>query len=126
LICCSTNAKEGFRQQFTQLTELQCQGKSPKGSYRSLSGGRIGEELYHVIGGVDECVIWRCQRDENGQWQRIAIEDARHLRVIKTDNMGDIEIRKRTKPSYTLKLLRELRVMLTKDAVESDVIITIG
>ncbi len=50
----------------------------------------------------------------------------RHLRVIKTDNMGDIEIRKRTKPSYTLKLLRELRVMLTKDAVESDVIITIG
>ena len=91
-----------------------------------MTGARMGDDLYHLIGGVDQCTLETYRQDERGEWTRVSSEDARHLKVIKADNMGDIEIRKRTKPGNTLKWLRQLREDLAGMSPETGVTITIG
>ncbi len=82
-----------------------------------VSGVRINKELYSVRSGLDMCdLIKECQ-DKSGNWHDGERKDIRHLKCIKTDNMGEILIRKRKKPTKLVVNLEQLKSFLTKTGV---------
>ena len=66
------------------------------------------------------------RQNEAGEWKEFSTEDARNLKVIKTDNMGDIEIRKRSKAGNMMLLLQNLKKFLAKVPPDSELVVTIG
>jgi hypothetical protein len=100
-------------------------GVIPKGT---ASGGSatIGGRRCLIMGGVNQCTLTRCDQDERGEWKSASVEDVRHLSAIKTDDQGEIEIRRRNKPSTTCRLLRRIKKALSTCSPDSDVQITVG
>jgi len=101
---------------------LETQVSSNIGMLRSLcgmiSGVRINKELYSIRSGLDKCdLIKKCQ-DEYGNWHDGERTDIRHLKNIKTDNMGEIVIHKRRKPTCLIRNLKKLKTFLSKTDVD--------
>jgi len=79
-----------------------------------ISGIRINKELYSIRSGLDKCdLIKKCQ-DECGNWHDGERNDIRHLKSITTDNMGEIVIRKRRKPTGLVRNLNQLKSFILK------------
>jgi len=101
-------------------------GAIPPFSNRGLSGMSINGDFCSLMGGINECTLIRYRQEQDGKWKEVAREDVRALAQIQTDNMGVIEIRKRTKPAKLMRLLRKIQEVLQEASLEQEVSITVG
>lgn len=77
-----------------------------------VGGLRVGDTIYGIIGGFDQCTLITFKQNDQGEWVKAAEEDARQLGSLKTDNLGVVKIRKRATPTGLLQLLKRIRKRL--------------
>jgi hypothetical protein len=77
-----------------------------------FSGIHIDGQLYSIEGGLDTCKLTRQWQDESRVWHDEE-KDVRDQKIIKTDDFGDIIIRKKKKPSELIHKLKDLESFLT-------------
>jgi len=100
-------------------------GKIPKGA-ASGAGVMIGGLRGVVMGGADECTLTKFAPDDSGQWKQVSVQDVRHMKVIRSDDGTELEIRKRSKPGNTIRWLRRMKEGLKGCAADAEVLVTIG
>jgi len=104
------------------IFQLEKQVSSNIGMLRSVSGMisgiRIKGELFALEAGVNKCELVRMLQDETGNWYDDIPRDVRNLKIIETENMGEIVIRKRRKPTFLIRNLKELKTFLSKNNVD--------
>lgn len=76
-------------------------------SCSSMGGVRINGELYHLTGGVDQCIMEHYVEIE-GKWEKTSTNDIRHLKSVQTDTWGEVKIKKRKRPGVMMKTLRDV------------------
>lgn len=87
----------------------------PATTASSVSGIRIDGQIYHLKGGVNRCILECVRLSSDGTRVEIVTQqDVRGVSRIHTDNMGDIIIRKRSKPGRVLRSLRLLQEQLSQ------------
>lgn len=77
-----------------------------------VSGLRINGEAYMLRTGLGKCSLERFEIDKDGIGRVADARDARNMKVIKTDNMGDIAICRRRKKISIKEVLVGLREFL--------------
>jgi hypothetical protein len=100
-------------------------GVIPNGS-ASGAGVKINGVNCYIKGGVNECTLTRYRDLGDGKLQPISVEDIRQVKVIRTDDQGDLEIRKRSKLPKTVALLHDLVQACETQSSRSHLAITIG
>ena len=100
-------------------------GVIPKGR-ASGAGVKIAGLNCCIMGGVNECTLIRYRQIDGGKFEPLSVEDIRQLKVVKTDDQGDLEIRTRSKPGITISLLRALKKAFGSLPAQSELTVTIG
>lgn len=91
-----------------------------------VGGLRVGDATYGILCGFDQCTLVTFKRNSQGEWVKIAEEDAREMPSITTDNLGVVKIRRRAVPSRLLNLLKRIRKRLTPLDGNTLIGITVG
>jgi len=91
-----------------------------------VGGLRVGDTIYGIIGGLDQCTLITFKQNDQGEWVKAAEEDARQLGSLKTDNLGVVKIRKRATPTGLLQLLKRIRKRLVPVDRNTMIGVTVG
>jgi len=78
-----------------------------------ISGLKIEGELYSIESGLDNCVLSKKKCGKDKRWYFCEPKDVRHLKEIKTDNLGVIKIIKKRKATSLQKMLKQLLEFLS-------------
>jgi hypothetical protein len=91
----------------------------------SGSGGTGGIQIggdgffYYIEGGVGQCVLEKHGIGPDGKGVVIERKDVRHLKSLKTDNLGEIKIWRKKKANRLEKSLTELKKFLLRNPDET-------
>jgi len=82
-----------------------------------ISGFKIDGVTHCLEAGLEKCELRKKWQDENGKIYIGEAEDIRHLKMLKIDEnnfSGDIEIKRKRKPTKLIQNLEKLKLFLSK------------
>jgi hypothetical protein len=101
-------------------------GEKIGGWGRGQGGVLINGELFWVSAGPERCVLQKIRVREDGRGEIVFEQDVRGKKKIATDNVGDILIRARSKPTQIQRMLRELQRLLRTSPSDALVLVDVG
>lgn len=81
-----------------------------------ISGFKIKGEIYSLEAGLDKCILTKRKQVGDKKWCDCEPKDVRNIKIIKTDKdcfFGDIQIKKKRKPTKLIKNLEQLKTFLS-------------